>query len=793
MDLDVEDPLAVYVNDTIKIEQREDVESALDIAKQATWDVLCTDKTPGVCGAISSVCFRTRHASSSPLLPSIALLKPFTEVDDSLPAPKNLPQVQFSGFSTSRHRSIEWEGVRLALAPGTSVYGMGENAGGLLLNDMAECTSHKTVPSFDGPGSSVEPSTSYPRSRSSTVCWATDACFYNESHESLYQAHPWAMCVRPDGSTFGIFVDSTYRTIMHLCHHESDEGALWLYLLSEAPLGPAPIYIINALSPQGVVIELARLTGTLDMPPRWALGYQQCRWSYFPDKEVKRIADTFREKQIPCDVIWMDIHYMDGYRCFTFDPSLFPDPEKLNQDLHDAGFKSVYMIDPGIKHGDSAYGVYTSGSEGNHWITKSKDENEPYVGAVWPGATVFPDFTAASTREWWAGLFGDYMKKGIDGVWNDMNEVSSFQTGGTIPIESFHHADEALGGPDSQQRYHNVYGMLMTRASHEGVMRANPDKRPFVLTRSNFTGGQRYAACWTGDNGSSWKHLHFSIPMVLNLGLSGQPFAGIDIGGFFHDASPELYARWMGLGTLLPFARGHTCQNTVPHEPWSFGQATEDTCRRAIQRRYVLLPYLYSLFYEASISGLPVARPLFFADPSDPALRNVDNSFLLGADLLIHAITVPAGHEKNETHFPNNHVWRNLLLLNDPAEATDDNLPQLFQRAGSILPLGPVVQYTEQEAEPLLKLSVMLNQQGCASGRLYEDAGEGYGYKNNDFAVLLVEAISSKKEITITSRLLEGTRSSTKRKVEITVITFAEQQLTAHAEGSEFTSVIQVM
>jgi len=312
-------------------------------------------------------------------------------------------------------------------------------------------------------------------------------------------------------------------------------------------------------------------------------------------------------------------------------------------------------------------------------------------------------------RAWWAELFQSTAIRGVDGVWNDMNEIASFQPGTTIHPKSWHRADESLGGPDTNARYHNVYGLLMTRSTREGMMKANPNKRPFVLTRANFMGGQRYSASWTGDNTSSWDHLHWSIPMILNFGLSGQPFSGCDIGGFFDNASPDLFSRWVGIGSVLPFCRAHTCLETNQHEPWSFGEEAELSCKKSITRRYRLLPYIYSLFWVATKTGLPVCRPLFWADPKDMDLRHADDSFLLGDSILVRACTAPDVSVGCVSKMPKNHKWLLFHVLEEDDKVTDPHAPEFYIREGSIVTLGPSMNYTNEVPLDPLTLVVYLD------------------------------------------------------------------------------------
>jgi alpha-glucosidase len=541
----------------------------------------------------------------------------------------------------------------------------------------------------------------------------------NQSDLKLYQSHPWVMGVRKDGTAFGVLADNTWR----------QEISIGKNITFQAESAPFRVIIIEKQNPKEVIKALAQLTGTIEFPPLWSLGFQQCSWSYYPDSRVREIADTFRIKQIPCDVIWMDIHYMDAYKVFTFSPERFPNPKQTNKYLHDKGFKSVWMIDPGVKK-EEGYFVYDSGTKKDVWVKTA--DNKDFVGRVWPGDCVFPDYTQEKVRNWWAGLYKDFMATGIDGVWNDMNEPSVFRTENyTMPDDNIHLGDDKIK-KDVHLRYHNVYGMLMAKASKQGIMKANPDKRPFVLTRANFLGGQRYAATWTGDNASTWEHLKLSIPMSITLGLSGQPFNGPDIGGFALNATPELYGHWVGLGTFYPFSRAHSAINTNNHEPWSFGKEIENVARKAIERRYRLMPYLYTQFYYAATTGIPVMQPVYFADHKDRNLRKEQEAFLFGNDLLI----VPKWAENPA--LPKG-KWPTISILPEGTE-NDKYLPEVKIRPGAIVPMSKVIQNTTEYSLETLDLYICLDANGKAEGQLYHDAEDGYGYKKGEYALLTIEA-----------------------------------------------------
>ncbi len=558
------------------------------------------------------------------------------------------------------------------------------------------------------------------RNNTETVLWNTDNYEYSKANgKSLYQSHPWVMGVREDGSSFGIITDNTWKQTFSLKNPVT--------ITSDGP--PFRVIIIEKKTPQELLQALADLTGKINLPPLWALGYQQCKFSYYPQSRVKEIATEFRKRDIPCDVIWMDIDYMQNYKIFTFDSLSFPDPAGLNNYLHSINFKSVWMIDPGVKD-EIGYFVFDQGSAYDLWV-KNK-ENKDYKGNVWPGECVFPDFTIPKTREWWSGLYKKYMATGIDGIWNDMNEPSVFNgPGGTMPEDNIHRGGGNLP-QDIHARYHNVYGMLMVKASLDGIINARPDKRPFILSRASFLGGQKYAATWTGDNTTSWEHFKMATPMILNLGLSGQPFCGPDIGGYSGRPDSDLFANWISVGAFYPFCRNHSAKRESDQEPWAFGKKIEDISRVALERRYRLLPYLYTLFREASMTGLPVMRPVFFDDISDTTLRHEQEAFTWGKDLLI----IPKWSDKPD--LPKG-IWRPVYLIDKNSE-NDKYQPTLKQKGGSIIPIGSVIQSTAEYKTDSITLLVCLDKNYKAGGILYIDSGEGFDYRNNDYETVIFKA-----------------------------------------------------
>lgn len=605
-----------------------------------------------------------------------------------------------------------------------------------------------------------------------TVCWNTDAYAWSDSTESLYESHPWVMMVRADGSAVGVLADTTYRCEIDLTGSLGPEADIAF----TADTYDFPVILIERQSPQLLMTALAELTGHPPMPPLWALGYHQCRYQYAPQSTVLSIAQEFRARSIPCDVVWVDIGYMDAFRTFTFDPVDFPDPIGLNASLDAIGFSAIWTSNPGAPP-DPSFFLYAEGVAGDHFV-KSPDAITDYTGPMWPGAYRWADFTRGATRAWWANTVATFVgDHDVDGVWVDMNEPAVFVGSKTMPLANVHRADAALGGTDTHDRYHNVYGMLQAQATREGVLQAYPDRRPFVLTRANYLGGHRYAAVWSGDNNADEYHYRVSIPNILNLGLSGQPFSGPDIGGFNGSIDAGLFERWMAVGALFPFSRGHT-GNSQQKEPWAFGAGVEDTARRALNRRYRLLPHLYTAFHQAHTGGQPVMRPLFFANPADPQLRAIDDTFLLGDGLIVSIATegstpcdtpgpnfpIPAGATLHRLGFP---VTNNPV---SPSDLSDPVLPEMYVLGGSIIPAGPIRQTTAgYELDPLT-LIVALDDSGVATGVLYEDDNDGFEYQGGDFLKTTYLATRNGTTVTVAPLVEEGGRPRPSRELNVRML-----------------------
>jgi len=483
------------------------------------------------------------------------------------------------------------------------------------------------------------------------------------------------------------------------------------------------------------------LTGRPPMPPLWAFGYHQSRWSYYPAERVRRLAADFERHGVPVDVIHLDIDYMDGFRVFTWDRTRFPDLPALAGELRQAGLRLVTILDPGVKR-DRGYAIYRDGLAQN--VFCRLPDGRPVFAPVWPGWCAFPDFTDPRARAWWGSLYPALLDAGVAGFWHDMNEPAAFVGWGdpTLPAVT-RHAMEGRGGDHRQG--HNLYGLLMARAGYEALRALRPEGRPFVLTRSGWAGIQRYAWNWTGDVRSDWASLGQVGPTILGLGLSGQAFTGSDIGGFSGSTTPELFVRWLQLGAFTPLCRAHTVQGSPDQEPWSFGEPYLTIAREFIRLRYALLPYLYTLAWEAHKHGWPMVRPLFWpgGEPGDrPApgaerLLDVGDSFLLGDNLLVAPVIEPGATGRPVELPPGDWYgfWDDALHAGPGsirAAVSLERIP-IFVRAGSILPMEPPAMGTAKRKGDKLFLHLYVPpRDGAWTSTIYSDAGEGYGASRVD-------------------------------------------------------------
>ncbi|HEY2483297.1 MAG TPA: TIM-barrel domain-containing protein [Caulobacteraceae bacterium] len=570
--------------------------------------------------------------------------------------------------------------------------------------------------------------------------WNTDAFGWQESTDPLYKSVPFFIGVDDSGRAFGLFLDNTWRSWF-------DFGRTDPRILSfGAEAGPLDYYVIAGPAPKQVVEAWAWLTGPSPMPPRWALGFQQSRYSYMNDTEVRGIAHRLRRERIPADAIYLDIDYQDRNRPFTVNTEAFPDLARLATDLKAEGLRLVLITDLHIADlPGQGYAPYDTGEAGDDFV-KTPD-GKPYVGIVWPGRSVFPDFTRAATRLWWGGLYKTFHDDGIAGFWNDMNEPAVFDgPGHSMPLDIVHRIDEPgfVTRTASHAEVHNIYGMENSRATYEGLLRLDPDERPFVLTRASFAGGQRYAWTWTGDNDATWNHLRISVGQLENLGLSGFAWSGADVGGFAGSPSPELLTRWIEVAAFTPLFRDHSGKGTARHEPWVDGEAQTDIRRRFIEARYQLLPYFYALADETARTGLPIMRPLFLEFPTAAGhLRDTGLEFMFGPDLVVAPQPQPDTRDDYDIVLPGRgwfDYWTGLPVAaaDSPPGITRlretptlDRLP-VYVRPGAILPRQPLVQSTAQTPQGPLEIDVYPGPD--CHGVLYWD--DGHSRRREQGAVL---------------------------------------------------------
>lgn len=587
--------------------------------------------------------------------------------------------------------------------------------------DGEEIRCFKTLDTDDHFFGLGEKGSPFDKRGTAVVNWNHDAAEHDPWTDPLYQTHPLALVLNA-GRAHGIFFDNTWRSFFDF---GKTSRTAWCF---GADGGEMNYYFIVGPKPSDVVQRYASLVGTPHLPPLWSLGYQQCRWSYDSAKRVRQIAHQFRKRKIPCDTIYIDIDYMDGFRSFTWDPKRFAGQRKFLKELAGKGFKLVAIVDPGIK-AEKGYFVYDTGVAGDHFVRSAG--GDLYIGKVWPGESVWPDYTRPATRRWWSDLYKGLLEDGVSGIWNDMNEPADFTyADGTVPLSVRHDND---GEPCDHRAAHNVYGMQMARATFEGMQRLRPDSRPFVLTRAGYSGVQRYAAVWTGDNLSSWEHLRMSIPMLLNMSLSGVTFCGADIGGFRGYPSPELFTRWLQLGVFYPLMRTHTAGGKE-QDPWAFGKKHEKYNRAAIELRYQLLPYLYTEFAHAAKSGVPVLRPVLFDHPSHPKVHRCEHEFLFGRQVFV-APVVHEGAESRKFTLPEGE-WFDFDDVKKREGGQEIDLPveidtiPMFARSGAIIPMREVRQHSGEKALKELTLAVF---PGSGRGWFFNDDGISYEYENGQF------------------------------------------------------------
>ncbi len=572
--------------------------------------------------------------------------------------------------------------------------------------------------------------------------WATDQYAFGKDQDPLYKSVPFYIGMYEERA-YGIFFDNTFRTYFDFCHERRNVTSFW------AQGGEMNYYFFYGPDMQDVVTRYTDLTGKPELPPLWALGYHQCKWSYYPENKVKEVTHKFRELRIPCDAIYLDIDYMEGFRCFTWNREYFPDPKRMVTELAEDGFKTVVIIDPGIKI-DDQYWVYKEAMDKDYFCKRA---DGPYMrGKVWPGECFFPDFTNPEVREWWSGLFKEIIDEiGVKGVWNDMNEPAVMEVPGkTFPDDVRHNYD---GNPCSHRKAHNIYGTQMARATYEGVKRFAYPKRPFIITRSAYSGAQRYTSSWTGDNVATWEHLWIANIQAQRMSMSGMSFTGSDIGGFAEHPTGELYARWIQLGVFHPFCRTHSSGDHGNQEPWTFGEEVVDVTRKFVELRYQLLPYLYTMFWEYAEEGIPMLKPLVLFDQTDPQTHYRTDEFVFGNQILVCPVQEP--NAKGRRMFIPRGSWYNYWTreyvkggMEQWVDADLDIIP-LFIKEGAIIPKYPIQQYVGEKKIEVLHLEAYYKLGNKEVSKVYEDAQDGYDYAKGRFSLRSFSFTGKENEVII--------------------------------------------
>ena len=569
--------------------------------------------------------------------------------------------------------------------------------------------------------------------------WVTDSYAFGKNTDPIYKAIPFYTSIH-DNKSYGIFFDNTFKTHFDFAQERRNVTSFW------AQGGEMNYYFIYGPQMSDVVANYTDLTGKPHaLPPLWALGYHQCKWSYYPESNVKEVTSKFRELQIPCDAIYLDIDYMDGFRCFTWDKEHFPEPKRMVKELEDDGFKTVVIIDPGIKI-DLEYDVFKEALDKDYFCKRA---DGPYMkGKVWPGECYFPDYTKPEVREWWSGLFQELIEDiGVKGVWNDMNEPAVMEVPNkTFPDDVRHDYD---GNPCSHRKAHNVYGMQMARATYHGLKKYSYPKRPFVITRAAYSGTQRYTSTWMGDNVATWEHLAIANNQAQRMAMSGFSFAGSDIGGFAEQPQGELFARWIQLGIFHVFCRVHSSGDHGDQEPWVFGDEITDIVRKFVEIRYQLLPYLYTAFWKHINNGTPILKSLVLFDQEDPHTHYRSDEFVYGEHILVCPIQEPNAKGRR-MYIPRGNwynFWTDEVVEGGKemwVDADLDSMP-IFIKEGAVIPKYPVQQYVGEKNFDEITLDVYYKI-GKEKSELYDDAHDGYDYRKGRYSLRTFKLTGKKKE-----------------------------------------------
>jgi alpha 1,3-glucosidase len=633
----------------------------------------------------------------------------------------------FGGNTDSKPRGPESVALDITFAGYEHVYGIPSHTGPLSLKETRGGEGHYTDP--------------YRLYNADVFEYILD------SPMTLYGSIPFMQAHRKDSSV-GVFWLNAAETWVDITKAKESKNPLTLgigaktdtqtHWISES--GLLDVFVFLGPTPKDITKAYGELTGTTAMPQEFSIGYHQCRWNYVSDDDVKDVDRKMDKFKIPYDVIWLDIEYTDGKKYFTWDPNMFKDPIGMTQQLADRGRKLVTIIDPHIKN-----------EEGYHVVSelKSKDlavknkEGSIFEGWCWPGSSHWIDAFNPTAIEWWASLFKyDAFKGTMENtwVWNDMNEPSVFNgPETTMPKDNIHY-----GGWEHRD-VHNLNGMTFHNATAQALLSRKKGelRRPFVLTRSFFAGSQRVGAMWTGDNQAEWSHLGAATPMLLSQGISGFPFSGADVGGFFGNPDKELQTRWYQAGAFYPFFRGHAHIDARRREPYLAGEPYTSIITAALRLRYSLLPSWYTAFYQAHQDGSPIIKPMFYTHPTEEGGFDVDDQFFVGNTGILVKPIVQENQESTEIFIPDAEVYYDYFTYDIlpthkgkkvTVSAPLDKTPVLMQ-GGHIFPRRD----KPRRSSALMKwddytLVVAVGKDGkSAEGELYADDGDSFDYQQGQY------------------------------------------------------------
>ncbi|CAG8015133.1 unnamed protein product [Penicillium olsonii] len=632
----------------------------------------------------------------------------------------------FGGNTDSKPRGPESIALDVTFPGYSHVFGIPEHADSLSLKETRG----------GGPGNHDDPYRLY----------NSDVFEYElESPMTLYGAIPLMQAHRKN-STVGVFWLNAAETWIDIVKSTISSNPLALghnakknthtHWFSES--GRIDLFVFLGPSPNDISKTYGELTGYTQLPQQFAIGYHQCRWNYVTDEDVKEVNAKFDKYQIPYDVIWLDLEYTDDRKYFTWDSLTFPDPKGMQQKLDESERKLVVLIDPHIKNADKYFVSEELRSKNLAVLNKDGDI---YDGWCWPGSSNWVDCFSPAARAWWATLHKfDKFKGSLQNlfIWNDMNEPSVFNGPDmTMPKDNLHY------GNWEHRDIHNVNGLTLLNATYEAMLERKKGevRRPFILTRSYYSGAQRVSAMWTGDNQATWEHLGATIPMVLTNGIAGFPFAGADVGGFFHNPDKQLLSRWYQTGIWYPFFRAHAHIDTRRREPYLISEPHRSYIAQSIRLRYQLMPAWYTAFHEASVNGTPIVRPQYYVFPEDERGFAIDDQLYLASTGLLVKPVVKENTNSADVYISDDEKYYDYFDFTvyqgagkkHTVPAPEQKVPVLIQ-GGHVIPRKD----RPRRSTGLMRwdpytLILTLDKNGEAEGTLYVDDGETFDYERGAY------------------------------------------------------------